>query len=433
MALVGKPLESITIVDLQALIDVGARETAVLEFKGSLPLPAIRGGPTVDRWIEKGDRVGDYARDQLLAEIVAFSNADGGTLILGLHETKDEPRSAESLAPLPNCEGLAKRLLDAAEDIIEPRLSAMAVRGLPINDTGEGYVLIRTGKSLFGPHRLTTTREFYIRRGERTAKMTAREIRDHSYNLARAGDQVRHIFDQRLKDAAKQFELLRVDSKAGAEPLLIRVTAAPMSPQYIDGLTSRPQLWWTGNEFTMKLDGNDFNCNSPARDFGRPPAFRLRSFVYEDWRWDRNFSRQLNSEGVVEFTLSLPRRESERNDGSKNSRAYYGWIFSLVVGAFAQIRHLQSSLAWDAIDFGLNVSVLGCPPLSIHWADDWMHESLTVKNEIPLCLPQYEVNGTTNVDELLSSIVRDISNACGIYLTVICRVPTSAIASSTGW
>ncbi len=145
MALVSKPIESITIDDLQSLIDAGARETAVLEFKGSLPLPTVKGGPTVDRWIEKGDRVGDYARDQLLAEIVAFSNADGGTLILGLRETKDEPRSAESLAPLPNCEGLAKRLLDAAEDIIEPRLSAMAVRGLPINGTGEGYVLIRAG------------------------------------------------------------------------------------------------------------------------------------------------------------------------------------------------------------------------------------------------------------------------------------------------
>ena len=322
MSLVSKTLESITIDDLQALIDAGARETAVLEFKGSLPLSSIKGGPTVDRWIEKGDRIGDYARDQLLAEIVAFSNADGGTLILGLHETKDEPRCAESLALLPNCEGLAKRLLDAAEDIIEPRLSAITVSGLPANERGEGYVLIRTGKSLFGPHRLTTTREFYIRRGERTAKMTAREIRDHSYNLARAGDQVRQTFDQRLKDAAKQFERLRVDSKAGVEPLLIRVSAAPMSPQYIDGLTSQPQLWWAGNEFTMKVDENDYPCSYPTREFGNRPAFRLRSFVYEDSRSDQSFSRLLNSEGLVEFTLSHPRRDVERSDGSKNSRLF---------------------------------------------------------------------------------------------------------------
>jgi len=28
------------------------------------------------------------------------------------------------------------------------------------------------------PHRLTTTREFYVRRGERAAKMNVREIKD---------------------------------------------------------------------------------------------------------------------------------------------------------------------------------------------------------------------------------------------------------------
>jgi hypothetical protein len=193
------------------------------------------------------------------------------------------------------------------------------------------------------------------------------------------------------------------------------------------------KLWWTGNEFTMKLDENDYPCTHPAREFGKRPDFRLRSFVHEDPRSDRTFSRLLNSEGIVEFTLSHPRRESERSDDSKNSRAYFGWIFSLVVGAFAQIRHLQSSLAWDAIDFGLNVSVFGCQPITIQWNDDWMQRGLTLKNEIPLCLPQYEVTTTANVDELLSSIVRDISNACGIYLTVRCQVPASAIqASPTG-
>jgi hypothetical protein len=426
MSVVSKPLESITVADLEGLI--GARETGELEFKGTLPFVPTKGQPEVsDRWIEKGDRIGAFARDQLLAEIVAFSNADGGTLVLGLHETKDDPRCAENLEPLPSCEGLAKRLLDAAEEIIEPRLSAITARALPINDKGDGYVLVRTGKSLFGPHRLTTTREFYVRRGERTARMTAREIRDHSYNLARAGDTVRQTFDQRLKDAANQFELLRVDSKAGAAPLLVRVSAAPMSLQYIDGLTSRPRLWWIGDEFTMTIDENDYPCLYPAREFGSRPDFRLRSFVYDESRQDQSFSRLLNSEGVVEFTLRIPRREHERTDGSKNSRAYFGWIFGLVVGAFAQVRHLQSSLAWDAVDFGLNVSVFGCSPLTIHWSNNWTASELTVKNAIPLYLPPYEVTSTTNLNDLLSNIVRDISNACGISLTVNCAVPVSAI------
>lgn len=179
MSIIRKSLAETTIADLDALIASEARETGELEFKGTLPFVPTKGQPaTSDRWIEKGDRIGDYARDQILAEIVAFANADGGTLILGLHETKDEPRRAASLEALPNCEGLARRLIDATEDVIEPRLPMIAARALAISEDGSGYVVLRVGKSLAAPHRLTTTREFYVRRGERAAKMNVREIKD---------------------------------------------------------------------------------------------------------------------------------------------------------------------------------------------------------------------------------------------------------------
>src|SRR4051812_29574716 len=103
MSILRKPLIDIAVEDLQGLVDAEARETGELEFKGSLPFQPQKGQPqTVDRWLERGDRIGDYARDEILAEMVAFANADGGTLVLGLHETKDEPRRAERLEPLPN-------------------------------------------------------------------------------------------------------------------------------------------------------------------------------------------------------------------------------------------------------------------------------------------------------------------------------------------
>src|SRR5262245_48985463 len=168
MSILRKPLAEITIDDLEHLITAEARETGELEFKGAL----------ADRWIEKGDRIGDYARDEILAELTAFANADGGTLVLGLHETTDDPRRAERLDPLPSCEGLARRLLDASEDIVEPRLRSIGARALPVDKAGNGYVVLRVGKSAAGPHRLRSTREFYIRRGERAAKMDVREIKD---------------------------------------------------------------------------------------------------------------------------------------------------------------------------------------------------------------------------------------------------------------
>src|SRR5262245_33534096 len=206
MSILRKPLETVTVADLKALVLVEARETGELEFKGDLPFQRQKGQPQVaDRWIEKGDRIGDYARDEILAELVAFANADGGTLVLGLHETKDEPRRADRLEPLPNCDGLARRLLDASEDIIEPRLRSIECRALQGDDTGKGYVLMRVGKSASGPHRLRTTREFYIRRGERAAKMDVREIKDLTLDLARTGDRVEQIFQERRAVATTKF------------------------------------------------------------------------------------------------------------------------------------------------------------------------------------------------------------------------------------
>ena len=145
MSIINKHLEAISIGDLEELVRAKSRETAVLEFKGALPVAKQKGAPSFDRWIEKGDGIGEYARDEILAELVAFANADGGTLILGMQETKDEPRCAHSLAVLPNCEALAKRILDAAEDIIEPRLTAIDARALPTDATGDGFVVFRVG------------------------------------------------------------------------------------------------------------------------------------------------------------------------------------------------------------------------------------------------------------------------------------------------
>lgn len=50
--------------------------------------------------------------------IVAFANANGGTLMPGVQESSEQPREAVGLAPLPRCEELARRLLAAAEDIV---------------------------------------------------------------------------------------------------------------------------------------------------------------------------------------------------------------------------------------------------------------------------------------------------------------------------
>ena len=85
--MLAKPFDQITADDVRDLCARGAYESQLLEFKRELPAERNRSDP----WLTGGDFT-TYARDRLFREIVAFANAQGGTLVLGIDETRDKPR-----------------------------------------------------------------------------------------------------------------------------------------------------------------------------------------------------------------------------------------------------------------------------------------------------------------------------------------------------
>jgi len=429
LSILRKTLTEISIADLDALVESTARETGELEFKGTLPFIPTKGqSTTADRWIEKGDRIGDYARDQLLAEIVAFANADGGTLVIGMQETKDEPRRAEGLQPIPNCEGLTRRLIDATEDVIEPRLPTISGRALPAQNDGSGYVILRVGKSLAGPHRLTTTREFYVRRGERTARMSVREIKDYTLETTRSADRLEVAFEERHANASKQYSTLLKQAQGklpGIPPLVIRATAVPTTPQQIPELTRRQELWWLGKRFRLSAAGTEIDCGYPLNESATPPKTRLRSFVSDVDPTDNYVSRLLRSDGAVEFLIGHHHR-SPSGSTKGGPRVYLGWLISLLVGTICQVEHLRRHLAWDSVEFGLEAEVWCNAPLHVAWTDrDFM--GATLKDELPFTLPRYSLAPGANFDELIMLAVRDVFDACGSFRDHKCSVPWQSL------
>jgi hypothetical protein len=428
MSILRKPLAEITVADLENLIAVGARETGELEFKGSLPFQPQKGqSQSADRWIEKGDRVGDYARDEILTELVAFANAEGGTLVLGMHETKDEPRRAERLEPLPNCEGLARRLLDASEDVVEPRLRSIEARALSVDNAGNGYVVLRVGKSAAGPHRLRSTREFYIRRGERAAKMDVREIKDLTLDLARTGDRVEQIFQERCDYAAKIFDELLSEKdimRGGPGPLILRATGVPMTVQSIPDITSRHELWWTGSKFVMMIGTEKYECDYPAREFIVAPQVRLRSLMGNVSGRVRGSHRLLRGDGLVEFCFVLP-KVPPPDYGSSDHRVYVSWLMSIVVGTLAQINKLRANLAWDALEFGLELEVRSPEPLFVRWDNSGLSQS-QVRAPLPLLL-QYTVMAGADLDAIINAVLIDLFNSTGSSWTQRASAPWSSI------
>jgi hypothetical protein len=283
---------------------------------------------------------------------------------------------------------------------------------------------MRVGKSLAGPHRLATTREFYVRRGERSAKMSVREITDRTLALARTGDRLEAAFAERHEVAERLYRTLLRDAAAtandGVMPLIVRMTAIPTVPQIIPNVTQRGDLWWAGAGFMATLDGNDYPCPYPARNFNQLPNIRLRSLVFDEDPKSGGTARLIRSDGLVEFSLVHPKREAFRGT---DSRIYVGWIIGLIAGVISQVKHIRDRLAWDAVEYGIEVQIWSTAPLSVFWNDDGYSGGSKVKAELPLTLPRYSLVTGDDHNGLVTTIVRDIVNSCGASSEISCKLP----------
>ena len=144
------PLEEIKFEDIADLVNIAAEEGIRLEFKKDLP--TSDGQP--DRWMRDQFGIGRVARDDIAKEVVAFSNAYGGAVIIGIDETDAHPKRAKQLASpqIPRVVDCAEQIARALQSIIDPPLPMLEVRGIASSASGEGAILIRVGASPSAPH-----------------------------------------------------------------------------------------------------------------------------------------------------------------------------------------------------------------------------------------------------------------------------------------
>lgn len=181
MTVFNKSIKEIDLDDLRRLVADEIPEGGQMEYKKALP--ATLEDP--DPWMSGHDRIGRRARDRILAEITAFANAHGGTLIIGVEESHTQPARAAALCPLPRCRALAEKFRICARDCISPQLPEFRTIGVETDQKGNGLVILRVPRSRLAPHRLEQTKECYIRRADRCEKMSMREIQDVTLHTAR--------------------------------------------------------------------------------------------------------------------------------------------------------------------------------------------------------------------------------------------------------
>jgi len=102
-----KTLDEICEKDINELIDTP--EGQLFEIKEGLSAEKNH----TDPWNNKPETgkprkgPGNYAKEKIFKELVAFANSEGGWLVLGLKESNDQPKRVADISPLPDCDDLA--------------------------------------------------------------------------------------------------------------------------------------------------------------------------------------------------------------------------------------------------------------------------------------------------------------------------------------
>jgi hypothetical protein len=187
----------------------------------------------------------DYKRDmygrndsdakEFLKDVSSFANTSGGHLIIGLDEVAGLPTIITPLNGDPDQD--LQRLENLARDGIEPRISGLRMRALPIS--GGGYaIVLRIPRSWFPPHRVSArnTNRIYGRNSAGTYEFSVDQLRVIFNSSATLLDRVRAFRAERLAKIDSGEAIVPLAQNCGRLVLhLIPISAFGLSSQIEPG------------------------------------------------------------------------------------------------------------------------------------------------------------------------------------------------------
>jgi Putative DNA-binding domain len=319
-------------------------EDQTLEFKEALP---VKDG-SVDPWQSGSDKISPYARDTLAEEVVAFANAYGGVVIVGIEETEDNPRRAKQFKkPLVrNCVECVERLGYALRSLFDPPISGFDIRAFPKPEgDGEGLIVIRVSSSSMAPHGVGRPPKVHVRRGSSAEPLTMRDLHNLFWEARTRRERVLEIHRERrqfmleLETQKKTGGLIRSDAQPvpkSAQYLMFRCSAVPEQSLGLSGIASellttplhRPIIPTNGSPATCAFGNGMLPYGwQPKAHSAQATDFSRR--MYSLWT--------IGDDGLVEVVGFTFGQESE-------NKHYPGW-FSLAV---AQILLMAEKLRLQA-------------------------------------------------------------------------------------
>jgi hypothetical protein len=419
LAVFTKPLDLVARADIAELPAQTWPEGDEVEFKGALPHKS--GG--IHPWLNGQATIGDYARDEILAEVVAFANYRGGSVVLGITETADNPPRAHQVVPLPRVGELARRFEDQARSCIEPPLPRLQIRAIETDGQGGGVVVFRTSPSRAAPHRLTTTRDCYIRRGSSTVKMTMREIQDMTLNVARGLAGIDAAFKARR-------ETYREWAGSQGHAVTYRVTALPLVE-----LPDPGRIVGNNDVFPLprgfQATTGDTTVDLPPKVVGdcaeRP---RLRGVARTGQHSSGTFVWELYQTGLTDLWISTG-PWSFPGTGPSSLILYHAEMLAAVANTLTVLDHFRGYVGAPDAEYGMEIEIGpfdgSGEPL---WYYGFFGDSATDRYQfqnLSLLLPHLAVRSRSEFQTLLSMIDIDVYDGLSIRRQRTASLPLKVI------
>ena len=402
--LITKRAADIEAEDVLAWLDTEPREDETLEFKADLPTK--KGGRSP--WNQGNADIEEYAKREIVAEVIAFANAFGGTLVVGIQEDAARRDIAVGTQPVRSCVELAKRFRSICKDLIEPVIPALEIFGVELEEDGSGVLVFRVPRSRSAPHRSTATKECYIRRSERSDRMTMREIQDLTLQVERGLVSIEKLFEERSAEFATYIEEAIGNQTYG---YAVRYTAVPMVPIHLLETYSNDRVRAVERQHPAKFEsGNETTVFFPGYSSDWRPV--LRGVTSESAGGELHSRWILRQDGLVETTHSVTISRSD----AREHVVFPTWIIGRFGDTLLTIDRVRSEAEKPEVEYGLEVEffVRSEPGISVAGYGRLPRGFGTLRHG-KLVFPRYSVQGLEDFSRLTTLFERDFWNAAGSH------------------